>query len=286
MKNSISNHTAKAFSWMLVASLTVASGIGCSRSGGGFSAANSDSTTTPTGPVTPSSTSLVDIPGWSGAKVALSLDSVEALSYYKATGAVNNPTQLQVGIKLKDNGSNQYYGDVVISYVDNGEIHVGRFVALNQANPSSGSHYPNVNQAAYNQWFTWNGQNVFHGFFQDQYGAVMVIIDDALDLGDGGGATTVSGSVWFKNFANSQALPNNNNIPCWFVTTGPYDCRTFLVSGDHGDGVVSTASALYPQQSQFITSHESNPYIPQETARGWRRLGTFSNLNRADAFTN
>lgn len=287
MKNNKRNQASKAVSWMVVATVVAASGIGCSRSGGGFSATASDAqTTTPSVPVTPSSTAITSIPGWTGAVVDLKLDSVDALSYYMATSTANNPSQVQVGIQLSDNGQNQYAGDVVISYVDNNQQHLGRFVALNKNNPSSGSHYPNYNQAAYNQWFTWQGQNVFHGFFQDQYGAVMVIVDDAVDLGDGAGATSVSGSIWFKNFANSYALPNDNNIPCWFVTTGPYDCRAFLVSGDHGDGVVNSTSALYPQQSLFITSHESNPYIPQEAARGWRRLGTFSNLNRATAFGN
>ncbi len=288
MKNKILNQASgKAVSWMVVATVVVASGIGCSRSGGGFSATASDSTpTTPGLPTTPGTPGISGISGWTGAVTDLKLDSVEALSYYKATSAANSPSQVQVGIQLSDNGQNQYSGNVVVSYVDNNQQHVSKFVALNKTNPGSGSHYPNYNHATYNQWFTWQGQNVFHGFFQDQFGAVMVIVDDAVDLGDGAGATSVSGAIWFKNFANAKVLPNDNDVPCWFVTTGPYDCRAFLVSGDKGDGVVSSTSALYPQQSLFVTSHESNPYIPQEAARGWRRLGTFSNLNRVAAFGN
>ena len=216
----------------------------------------------------------------------MTLDSLQALSSYAITHPVNNPTDLKISVKVSQtaSGSNMYSGQVFVSYYDNGQYYTGKFYANNTNNIAS--LYKGVNQASYNKWFTQSstGKQVFHGFFQDQYGAVMLIIDDSLDQGDGSGATEVSGSLWFKNFANSQAFPNSNNVPCWFITTGPYDCRTFLTSGNNGDGNVDTFSALYPSDSVWYQSIKYNAYAVEEPARGWKKLGTFSGLKKALAF--
>lgn len=147
--------------------------------------------------------------------------------------------------------------------------------------------YPGWHHGTYNNWFVRNGKNVFHGFFQDDYGAVMIIVDDSVDQGDGSGATEVSGSIWFKNYPNTsytQGVQPLSTVPCWFRTTGPYDCRTFLVSGNYGDGNISSTSALYPTESQYIQPTSLNAYAVQTPARGWTRLGTFTGLNKVKAF--
>ncbi len=226
----------------------------------------------------------------SGATAALTLDSMAALSAYAATHPVNNPQDVRISVKLKESASNQFSGEVFVSYYDNGQYYTGKFLTGEGQNPTgstatSGTLYPGWNHAAYNNWFVQNGKAVLHGFFQDQYGAILLIADGALDMGDGSGSTELSGSIWFKNFANSSFQPTTQNIPCWFITAGPYDCRTFLVSGNNGDGHINSTSALYPTQSLYYTSTSRNPYIPAEPARGWRRLGTFSGLNKAKAFT-
>lgn len=252
-------------------------------------------TTTGTDTTTPNTPADVDLQRGtdfaSGATAALTVDSMAALTAYVAIHPLNNPQDTRISVKLKNVGTNEYAGDIYVSYYDNGQYYTGHFATLDSSNPTgstaaSGTLYPGWKHAAYNNWFSWQGKAVFHGFYQDAYGAIMLIIDGSTDQGDGSGASDVSGSIWFKNFANSQYQPNSQNIPCWFMTAGPYDCRTFLVSGNNGAGDVSSASALYPSQSQYYTSHSINPYIPEEPARGWRRLGTFSGLNKAKAFSN
>lgn len=281
--------TQKGMALSFLAALVVLS-VGCAKKsdGGGGS---SDPV-----PTTPSTTGNTGTGGSdtdaargsgfaAGATTALTVDSAAALTSYVGTHPVNSPKDTRISVKLLDDGSNRYSGDVYISYYDNGQYYTGHFTAQDVQNPSSGTNYPNWKQTAYNNWFSYSGGTRFHGFFQDSYGAVMLVVDSALNQNDGAGAAEVSGSIWFKNYPNSQAMPNNNNIPCWFISMGPYDCRTLLVPGDGEYGIINQTSALYPTQSKFYTTKSTNPYIPEEPARGWRRLGTFSGLNRAKAFT-
>ena len=88
----------------------------------------------------------------------------------------------------------------------------------------------------------------------------MLVIDDSIGLGDGGLPSEVSGSIWFKNFLPTYAQQSAEK--CWFIRTGPFDCRTFY-SG--GDASVDTTSGLYP-------------------ADGYRRLGKFTGLKVKEAF--
>lgn len=227
----------------------------------------------------------------SGATAAFQVDSAAALTAYVASHPVNNPQDMRVSVKLVETaaGSNQFYGQVMLSYSDNGQYYTGKFKTEDRRNPTgstatAGNLYPGVHHAYYNNWLLWNGKYGFHGFFQDSLGAVMLVIDATVDQGDGAGATEVSGSIWFKNYANSMAPPNAQSIPCWFLTAGPYDCRTFLKASGT-DGYIDSGSALYPTDSVWYTSRSSHPYHVEEPARGWRRLGTFSGLNKAKAFS-
>jgi hypothetical protein len=142
-----------------------------------------------------------------------------------------------------------------------------------------------MNHAAYNKWFSYNGQTVFHGFYADPYGAVMLVITGGIDLGDGNGVSQLNGEIWFKNYYSSAVAynyPNPNETPCWFLSLGQYECRTFLTSGNDGYGNVTTTSALTPDQSQY--TENKNIYVPATPARGWQKLGTFTGLNRIQAF--
>jgi hypothetical protein len=115
-------------------------------------------------------------------------------------------------------------------------------------------------ESEFNQWFMFNGKRVFHAFFQDSYGAVMLVIDNGIDLGDGGGLTIVSGSIWYKNFQVVQAVQSSEK--CWFIRSPwPYECRAFVGAGD----VINTTSAVYPDN-------------------GYRKLGTFTGLDKPRAF--
>jgi len=124
--------------------------------------------------------------------------------------------------------------------------------------------YQNDYDSEFNQWFTYNGSSAFHGFFQDGYGAIVVVVDGQTDLGDGSGSTTLSGSVYYKNFTLAPApqFLGNAGENCWFLLSpSPYECGTFKNS----DGKVVTTSALYPTD-------------------GYTRLGTFSGLVKGKAF--
>lgn len=265
-------------------------GVGCAKKSDGFDSSTAETPATPTDstPVAPTTPRDSDGPRGSdfaaGATAALDNVTIARLTEYVATHPVNDPKDLRISVKLQEVEYNQYAGDVYISYYDNGQYYTGHFTADDERNPSSGTKYPNYHHAFYNNWFTYGGKPVFHGFYSDSYGAVMLVIDNVIDQGDGAGSAELSGSIWFKNYPNNQALPNPQSIPCWYITSGPYDCRTFLQAGNDGDGNLNPISALIPTQSQWYTPTSSHPYQPAEPARGWRKLGTFTGLNKTKAF--
>lgn len=268
-------------------------GVGCAKKSDGFASdTNTDAApATPTDNAPPAVVVPRDTDGPRGAGFAAgataALDNVDTarLTEYVATHPLNAPSDVRISVKLQEVATNQYGGDVYISYYDNGQYYTGHFTTGDGKNPSSGTVYPGWNHAFYNNWFTWNGAPAFHGFFADSYGAVMLVIDKVLDQNDGLGSGEVSGSIWFRNYPNNQAYPNPQNIPCWYITAGPYDCRTLLVPGGYStDGRIDPVSALLPTQSKYYTPKSTHPYQPETPARGWKKLGTFTGLNKAKAF--
>ena len=153
---------------------------------------------------------------------------------------------------------------VIISYTDGGSD-VRAYLGITHPKGT-------MEDRSLNGWFNVNGQMVWKGFFQDIKGAIVVVIDSALGNGDGGPPQYVGGSVWYQNF--EQGYPYNStymlgqgpNKMCWQIQMGNYDCRTFII-GDY----VSQTSALYPNNRG---PDKSLPY---------QKLGTFTNLKRADA---
>jgi hypothetical protein len=228
----------------------------------------------------------------------MTLASDSALSTYTLGHASsgNQISNLQISVSLSNYDSSAtggaYGGTVTVSYMDSlGTWHTGVFQALNATTPGSvwdgaNKFVKNLNHAAYNRWFSQNGKSVFHGFYADPYGAIMLVITGGLDLGDGNGVSSLTGEIWFKNYVNAAPYnyPNPVGTPCWFLSLGQYECRTFLVNGDSGYGVLNTTSALTPDQSQY--TQNKNPYIPSSLgpARGWQKLGTFNGLNRIQGF--
>jgi hypothetical protein len=273
--------------------------VNCSGGGNGFSdtAPNNTSVMIPsggTGTTTPSTPSSI-APNSVGVPVTMNLTSDSALSTY-SLGGVSSGSQisnLQIGVSVSNYDSSTsggaYGGTVTVSYYANGYWHTGVFQALNATTPGSiwdgaSKKVQNLNHAAYNKWFTQNGQSVFHGFYADPYGAIMLVITGGLDLGDGNGVSSLTGEIWFKNYATSAAYnyPNPVGTPCWFLSLGQYECRTFLENGDSGYGNLMTTSVLTPDQSHY--TENKNPYVPATPARGWQKLGTFTGLNRAQGF--
>ncbi len=181
-------------------------------------------------------------------KATLDIVSVAVMEDY-ALRPLNDPSDVKVELILDDFGNGRYGGSVSISYYDNGQYYA-----------SDQRAYSSENDVKYNIWFTKNGNNVWHGFFEDYFGAIVVVIDNVVDLGDGGTGDLVGGSVWYKNFGETYA-PKPPMTRCWFIRRGPYDCRTFISGSD-----VNTTSSVNPNNG------------------GYRKLGEFSGLSRSQAF--
>ncbi|MCX7674392.1 MAG: hypothetical protein N2Z70_01005 [Bdellovibrionaceae bacterium] len=207
-----------------------------------------------------------------GASVPFQPDNAQVLAEYVVTHPLNNPTDFRVYFDFQDQtGHGRWGGQVVIGYRDNGQIYTGRFTTFN---PTGKTHnqisyknwYKGLPNSEFNQWFTWQNKKVFHGFFQDAYGAVIVVFDGGLDEGDGQGLQMLSGSIWFKNFrvAPAPQFIGGDGEQCWFLLPpSPYECGTFK----GGDGRIQTTSNLYPGD-------------------GYKRLGTFSGVPYQRAFRN
>lgn len=186
-----------------------------------------------------------------GATASLKIVSLSVMSQY-VQRSLKGPQNVRVNLNLQDFGGGKYGGTVMIGYTDNGQYYEGAF---------EGGDDDSDNR--YNVWFTHNSEQVFHGFFADPWGAVVVVIDKVLTFGDGPVDDKVSGSIWFKNFADYgpyTAPPPPTQ--CWFVSLGPYDCQTFKSGGK-----VVTTSAVYPS-----------------TADGYKKLGDFEDLSLSKAF--
>lgn len=192
-----------------------------------------------------------------GATVAFKPDSLAIFNTYVGTHPLNNPTNVKLNVNLVDAGGGHFGGQIKIAYDDAGKHYEGYFAAGTGKNQKFSSYDTNhdvgLYHAQYNTWF--NGGSNFTGFFQDAYGAVVLVIDQVTNQGDAQGSAYVNGSIWFKNFTQSLA-PQGSQRYCWFIYAGPYDCRSTTVI------------------------KKSNAY-PSD---GYRRLGTFTGLAKAKAF--
>lgn len=189
--------------------------------------------------------------------VTLNTDYV-TMNAYVGMRPLNNPSDYKVTVDLTKDSRNRYSGAITISYKDNGTTYQGVFQSGSAPNPDlKYGDGQNMYEHDYNYWWQKSGLNVFSGYFQDQWGGLVLVIDKVSVQGnnDGAGKTVLSGSVWFRNFPVVQA-PQGALRRCWFITLGPYDCRS---------NSVSKKTAIYPADT-------------------YRKLGTFSGLSKAAAF--
>jgi hypothetical protein len=181
--------------------------------------------------------------------------SMTELSNYVGTHSLNAPTNIQLTVSLADQGGAHYGGSVKISYTDVGIRYTGNFESGTGLNPKYDSLKDNNKyQAQYNTWYTQNGTKVFTGMFQDKWGAVVLVIDNVVNAGDGQGGGYVTGSVYYRNFAYTYATQSPYR-KCWFIYEGPFNCRSY--------SIINKTST-----------------VPD----GFIKLGTFSNLNVAASF--
>lgn len=186
-----------------------------------------------------------------GATANLTFTSLSTLQQYTGRQITSYNTA-KVNVNLVQSG-NTYGGTVSVGYNDctygNCQAYQGTFTSGRSANLDP-----------YNVFFTFNGRTVFHGFFEDYLGGLILVINTRTDsnFGDGVSNQKVGGSVWFRNFGATYA-PHPPTY-CWFVSLGPYDCRSW----PNGNGVNTTQADI-----------PNNGYV---------QLGTFVDLNLTAAF--
>lgn len=187
----------------------------------------------------------------------------QRLTQYVSTHPLNNPVDFAVNIQMGDQGNGTYGGQIQLGYYDTNAYYIATLDTGTDTYQAGYSGGPPIGtpDTIYNRWFTFGGKQVFHAFVSDDVGAVVLVIDGGTNLGDGGGYSTVSGSLWFKNFQITQATERPDER-CWFIFGGPYQCRTFLYNGQ-----VNTTSTLYPSAND-----------------GYIKLGTFSGIDKVKAF--
>lgn len=239
-------------------------GVGCS---------NKTNTATPPVDATVTTNPTVDpgTPGGGGTDGGLSDGGGDTVDFtpvsfsifnaYVGTHPINSPKNIKISVNLSEVDTTlKFAGSVKISYEDNGQTFTGTFESGADKNQNiSGLKDNDVYESIYNFWYRnpADGKTVFSGMFQDALGSIVLVIDKSVDQGDGQGTGYVSGSVYFKNFAQSQATQSPYR-KCWFIYTGPYDCRS----------------------SEVINKSS----LTLGTQEGYRKLGTFTGLSKANAF--
>ncbi len=250
---------------LIVALVAMMAFFGCARKRTGSSLPEPIPTTVPVArdgvvPDIPDTTDPLN-PGanvWSSGGSAAFIPVSNSVFDTWVNGHPVEPQNALINVSLTPaSGKGTYYGTVKIRYQHSGVTY--------EATLKSGSEtYGGNDYYKYNYWYNNGEKKVFSAFFEDRVGAIVLIIDQYIDLGDGGGATMVGGEVWFKNFTGSWANYDEGAgwadavLPCWFRTIGPYDCRSH--------SIINKTSL-----------------VPSE---GYQKLGRFSNMDKLKAFGN
>lgn len=186
--------------------------------------------------------------------------SLAEFNSYVALHPLNAPTNINLTVDMFNAGNGRYAGDIKLSYTDNGLQYEGVFSAGEGQNQDiKGLRDNNVMEAEFNRWYIVNGKYYFSAYFQDQYGALVLVFDEYINGGDAQGSGTVSGTVYYKNFAQSYATQSPYR-KCWFIYNGVFNCR-----------------------SNVVNNKNQAPTSANMLADGYRKLGTFSGLDRAAA---
>ena len=177
--------------------------------------------------------------------------------YYGPSMYPNNPINININIDMS------VTSDPVIIGFDESGTGGGRERAFGTRHPDT-----NVTDAGFNGWYTINGQRYYKGFFQDRYGAILLIVNGASSTGVGDGLPgSVTGEVWYQHFADGNPVQGPQKM-CWRITAGNHDCRTFL-SGSN----INMGGSLFPDFGN------RGPNMPW----GYTKLGTFRGLDRTKA---
>ena len=110
---------------------------------------------------------------------------------YVGKHPLNDPKDFHLVVDLTQiSGTGRYSGTVNIKYTDTGINYNGVFKATADKNEDycCKSKDDGKYDAEYNYWFKLNNKTVFAGFFEDDAGAIILIIDSTLNTGDASGA--------------------------------------------------------------------------------------------------
>lgn len=199
--------------------------------------------------------------GYSGSTVPLT--NTSGLYDFFYLSQPRQPTNVRINIDMA-----RARDSIIVSYTD---AATGRYVeaAVGTVHPQSG-----FQSAIYNGWTPdyQTGRTIYKGFFQDAYGALIVIINRTSSQGDGQPGAVLGGEVWYQNFpVGYQYAPvQGPNKMCWEILMGPYDCRSFLIYGNGG-------SAVHMPQTTLPTT--KGPDAP----RYYNKLGEFDGINATAA---
>lgn len=165
-----------------------------------------------------------------GQTVAFKPSSFATFNTYVGTHPLNNPSEFKINILLTasaDNG-NLFGGRIRIGYNDAGTWYQGTFETGAGKNVECSQCRDNGEvEAKYNYFYDASGKHVFSGFFQDRYGALVLILEPDSGSGDGDSGS-YKGTIFFRNF--NQALSTQSaNRKCWFIYNGPYICGSNAV---------------------------------------------------------
>lgn len=145
-----------------------------------------------------------------GDTVPLQVDDAQA--WWQFSNVPLNWTQnIRLYVHLIESEPNCWDGWVMIGYQEGSQTRWAYFTSKHplgyeRVRVSYKNWYKNLRTCAFNQFFDYQGKRVFHGFFQDAYGAVVIVFDDILDTNDGYGAT-LSDNCILRTFAK-PLLPN------------------------------------------------------------------------------
>lgn len=249
---------------ILMAGYALVIGAGCaSESGGGGGVAAVPSpdpcAATPTACVAPGTPGpgTTTTSGGTGT-VQLNLVSTSQLGRMFFNSNPNSPTNVQIKFNIASPSDS-----VLITYTDGGVLHTA---GLGTVHPKRAS----TSNASYNKWYTdqSSGKQIWKGFFQDEFGAIVIIVDRFITQGDGQVGNILGGSVWFQNF--NRYYPNfgdqGTEKMCWQISMGPYDCRSWIVG-----------NSVQPETSYYPNNHGPNANMNYE------KLGDFDGVSRSAA---
>lgn len=191
-----------------------------------------------------------------GATAVFTPKNLTTMNSWVGLHPLNAPKNYRIRINLEKvlitnsagatTGGPYYAGNVSIGYTDTGVWYTSTLSAGNGYNVKCTNCNDNgALEAKYNYFYKQSdGSIVFSGFFQDQYGGIVIVLKPSSTSGaDAEGSKTWDGKVFYRNFAQST-LAQSPYRKCWFITNGPYLCNSATVMNKTGIDTIANYTYL------------------------------------------